>query len=68
MDLSTMSVKLEQGQYKNRSEFEADFRLMMNNCRTYNSAGTYVHNESIHFEAIFDKREFPNVPLTIFYG
>jgi len=58
MDLSTMSAKIEMGIYKHRSEFQADFRLMIENCKTYNSAGTYVHNEAIAFETFFEKRAF----------
>ncbi|KAK7465277.1 hypothetical protein VKT23_005256 [Stygiomarasmius scandens] len=56
MDLSTMSAKIEMGIYKHRSEFQADFRLMIENCKTYNSAGTYVHNEAIAFETFFEKQ------------
>ncbi|KAI0691165.1 hypothetical protein C8T65DRAFT_699820 [Cerioporus squamosus] len=39
MDLGTMGAKLKQGQYKNRFEFEADFKLMINNAKTYNMQG-----------------------------
>jgi transcription initiation factor TFIID subunit 2 len=59
MDLSNMTTKLSQGLYKNRFEFEADFRLMVNNARQYNLVGSYVHNEAITLENIFDKRTFP---------
>ena len=55
MDLGTMSMKLQQGQYKSLPDFEEDFRLMVQNCRTYNAAGTYVHDEANHLEAFFDK-------------
>lgn len=56
MDLSTMGVKLEQGLYKDRVGFEADFRLMVNNARTYNAAGSFVYNTANDLEAWFDKR------------
>ena len=56
MDLSTMSVKLNNGLYKDRAGFEADFRLMINNSKTYNPQGTYVHGEAVGLEQFFDKR------------
>ncbi|KAI5120798.1 hypothetical protein M0805_002425 [Coniferiporia weirii] len=55
MDLQTMGAKLQNGLYKNRQEFEADFRLLIQNCRTYNSPNTYAHNESVALENHFDK-------------
>ncbi|KAI0639863.1 hypothetical protein C8Q77DRAFT_1083269 [Trametes polyzona] len=55
MDLSTMSAKLESGQYKDRSAFEADFRLMTNNAKTYNMPGSFAHNETLALESFFDK-------------
>ncbi|TBU50053.1 hypothetical protein BD309DRAFT_996445 [Dichomitus squalens] len=54
MDLSTMGAKLEQGQYKDRFAFEADFRLMINNAKTYNVAGSFVHAEAVALESFFD--------------
>lgn len=56
MDLSTISAKLNNGLYKDRAGFEADFRLMVNNSKTYNSLGTYVHGEAVALEQFFDKR------------
>lgn len=56
MDLSTISAKLNSGLYKDRTGFEADFRLMINNSKTYNSPGTYVHGEAVVLEQFFDKR------------
>ncbi|KAI9057062.1 hypothetical protein FKP32DRAFT_1598551 [Trametes sanguinea] len=55
MDLSTMSAKLESGQYKDRFAFEADFRLMINNAKTYNMPGSFAHNEALALESFFDK-------------
>ena len=60
MDLSTMGAKLEQGQYKDRFEFEADFRLMINNAKTYNMAGSFVHAEAVALESFFDTSTFPS--------
>jgi len=52
-----MSAKLNSGLYKDRAGFEADFRLMVNNSKTYNSPGTYVHGEAVGLEQFFDKRQ-----------
>jgi hypothetical protein len=58
MDLSTMGAKLEAGMYKDRFSFEADFRLMVNNAKTYNLVGSYPHNEAIALETFFEKRSW----------
>ncbi|KAI3622581.1 tata-binding protein associated factor taf2 [Moniliophthora roreri] len=55
MDLSTMGAKLEAGMYKDRSAFQADFRLMVNNAKQYNMPGSHVHNEAIALEVFFEK-------------
>ncbi len=55
MDMSTMNAKLESGQYKDRFAFEADFRLMTNNAKTYNMPGSFAHNETLELESFFDK-------------
>lgn len=52
-----MSAKLEAGMYKDRSAFEADFRLMIENCQLYNSPGTYAYNESVILDGFFEKRK-----------
>ncbi|KAG5645341.1 hypothetical protein DXG03_006403 [Asterophora parasitica] len=56
MDLSTMGAKLEEGMYKDRFAFEADFHLMISNAKLYNVAGSYVHNEAISLEIFFEKQ------------
>ncbi|THH30629.1 hypothetical protein EUX98_g3547 [Antrodiella citrinella] len=56
MDLRTMSAKLEQGQYHNRFDFEADFRLMIANAKQYNIPNSYVHNEALALEVFFDRQ------------
>jgi hypothetical protein len=58
MDLSTMGAKLEEGMYKDRFAFQADFRLMVNNAKTYNLVGSFVHNEAIALETFFEKRQY----------
>ena len=55
MDLSTMGARLENGVYKDREGFVADFRLMIQNCKTYNSPDTFAHSEAGELEAFFDK-------------
>lgn len=55
MDLQTMGTKLQNGMYKNRDGFEADFRLMVQNCKTYNPQGSYAYNECVALEGLFDK-------------
>ena len=61
-----MSAKLNSGLYKDRAGFEADFRLMINNSKTYNSLGTYVHGEAVGLEQFFDKRQSPAHAALIF--
>ncbi|KAJ4485637.1 hypothetical protein J3R30DRAFT_3440949 [Lentinula aciculospora] len=56
MDLYTMGSKLEQGMYKDRFEFQADFRLMVANAKQYNTPGSFVHNEAISLELFFEKQ------------
>lgn len=56
MDLSTMGAKLEAGQYKDRSAFQNDFRLMIANAQQYNQEGSYVYNETVALEAFFNKQ------------
>ncbi|KZT27583.1 hypothetical protein NEOLEDRAFT_1130581 [Neolentinus lepideus HHB14362 ss-1] len=56
MDLSTMGAKLEAGQYHDRFAFEADFRLMITNAKTYNLQGSYAYNEAAAMESFFDKQ------------
>ncbi|PPQ63820.1 hypothetical protein CVT24_009770, partial [Panaeolus cyanescens] len=59
MDLSTMGAKLDEGMYKDRFAFQADFRLMISNAKLYNVAGSFVHNEAIALETFFEKRRPP---------
>lgn len=55
MDISAMTAKLEAGMYKERFGFEADFRLMIRNAKTYNMPGTFAYNETLAMESVFDK-------------
>ncbi|KAF5374962.1 hypothetical protein D9758_000502 [Tetrapyrgos nigripes] len=56
MDLSTMSAKIDNGLYKDRFQFQSDFKLIIQNAKTYNVAGSFVHNEAIAFETFFEKQ------------
>src|SRR6185369_10822089 len=57
MDLSTIGAKLEEGMYKDRFAFRADFQLMVANAKLYNMPGSFVHNGAIALEVFFDKRK-----------
>jgi transcription initiation factor TFIID subunit 2 len=57
MDISAMSAKLEAGMYKERFGFEADFRLMIRNAKTYNMPGTFAYNDTLALESVFDKSD-----------
>ncbi|XP_076304104.1 peregrin-like isoform X2 [Tachypleus tridentatus] len=43
MDFSTMSKKINDHQYSNFSDFEADFHLIINNCLMYNAKDTIFY-------------------------
>lgn len=61
MDLSTMRAKLDANKYKNIEELAADFRLMIANCKHYNSDGSYAFVEAQALEQVFNKRESLNI-------
>ena len=60
-----MAAKLEQGQYKSRFDFEADFRLMIANAKQYNMPNSYVHNEALALEGFFERRTWLNMLVFI---
>ncbi|KAL0818209.1 hypothetical protein ABMA28_008714 [Loxostege sticticalis] len=47
MDLSTMGKKLDRGAYRSVDDVEADFRLMIDNCLTYNNKDTVFYKAGI---------------------
>jgi hypothetical protein len=47
MDLSTMEKKLRSGEYKSPWGYIDDFRLMLDNCATYNKKSTQVYKDSV---------------------
>jgi bromodomain-containing factor 1 len=54
MDLSTVTTRLEGGQYDTAKEFEADIRQIFKNCYKFNPIGTPVHEWGRKLEDIFD--------------
>lgn len=54
MDLSTIKQKLDRGDYQSGAAFAADFRLMLNNCFTFNPVGTPVYNFGKQLEGLFE--------------
>lgn len=54
MDLSTMKKKLDMGEYETAEEFEADFRLMIRNCYTFNRPGDDVYLMGQRAEEVFN--------------
>ena len=56
MDLSTMRKKLEAKEYPNATKFIDDFKLMIKNCKSFNPAGTPVHNAGVELERIFNEK------------
>ncbi|EGG12926.1 uncharacterized protein MELLADRAFT_46486, partial [Melampsora larici-populina 98AG31] len=56
MDLSTIKQKLDRGEYKAGAAFAADFRLMLNNCFTFNPVGTPVYNFGKQLECLFEQK------------
>ncbi|KAF3933399.1 hypothetical protein ABW19_dt0207307 [Dactylella cylindrospora] len=56
MDMSEINRKLTQNEYNNSNEFEADIRLMFNNCYKFNPQGSPVYSAGKSLEAIFDEK------------
>ncbi|KAJ3092278.1 hypothetical protein HK102_009089 [Quaeritorhiza haematococci] len=56
MDLSTIQKKLDRKEYGTADDFEADVRLMFNNCYTFNLAGDPVYQLGKELEKVFDEK------------
>ncbi len=56
MDLSTIASKLNHGQYENAKEFEADIRLMFQNCYKFNPRTDPVFDMGEKYEAVFNNK------------
>ncbi|KAI8360044.1 Bromodomain-containing protein [Mortierella sp. GBAus27b] len=56
MDIGTIRSKLEKDEYDNAAQFEADVRLVIRNCYTFNPAGTPVHDMGSRMEKFFNAK------------
>jgi len=56
MDLGTIRQKLEEDEYDNAALFEADVRLVLQNCFKFNPAGTPVHAMGRRMESLFNEK------------
>nr|CAG8503656.1 3785_t:CDS:2 [Entrophospora candida] len=56
MDLSKINSKLENEEYRSAEEFEADIRLMFDNCYKFNAPGTDVYIMGKQLESVFNKK------------
>ena len=56
MDLSTIASKLNHGQYENAKEFEADVRLMFQNCYKFNPRTDPVFEMGEKYEGVFNSK------------
>lgn len=56
MDLSTIQEKLKINAYDSADEFEADMRLMFNNCYKFNPPNQPVHKMGKQLEELFDSK------------
>ena len=54
MDLTTMTQKLRNGEYGKASEFEKDFKQIIENCLLFNPHGNPVRDMGIKFRREFD--------------
>ncbi|CAL8079381.1 unnamed protein product [Calicophoron daubneyi] len=55
MDLSTVKMKLESGQYHSKYDFAEDIRLMFNNCYKYNGEDSEVAKIGRILQGIFEE-------------
>ncbi|KAL8818120.1 MAG: hypothetical protein Q9223_003181 [Gallowayella weberi] len=55
MDLRTVREKLENGQYENAKEFEADVKLIFHNCNKYNGPDHPIRATAKELDTIFDR-------------
>lgn len=55
MDLSKISAKFADGEYKTTAEVQADFKLMFANCVSYNAKGSFGRKAGSDLEVFFKK-------------
>jgi len=58
MDLGTMSIKLDRGQYETMEDFKRDMGLIVGNCRKFNRPEDYPTLCANIVEKVF-KKEWP---------
>lgn len=56
MDMSTIQSRISQHQYNTAQEIYNDFKLMLNNCFTYNPPGTPVHEVGRQLERVWQEK------------
>ncbi|KAI5956605.1 BDF1 [Candida jiufengensis] len=56
MDLGKVQLKLNNNEYNNPEEFEADVKLVFQNCYKFNPEGTDVNMMGHRLESIFDEK------------
>lgn len=56
LDIGTVRQKLESNEYDNAAQFEADIRLVIRNCYTFNPVGTPVHAMGSRMEKLFNNK------------
>lgn len=56
MDMSTIQSRISQHQYNTAQDIYNDFKLMLNNCFTYNPPGTPVHEVGRQLERIWQEK------------
>lgn len=56
MDLGTIKVKLENGEYGKTQEVVEDVRLVWTNCKLYNMEGSYFYNIAEKLSKKFEER------------
>jgi len=68
MDLGTVKRKMDDREYKNAAEFEADVRLIFTNCYKYNPADHDVVKMARKLQDVFEMRfaNIPDEPVTTF--
>jgi hypothetical protein len=54
IDLSIIRSKLEDRSYHSTEEFRCDFKLMFQNAKTYNMAGSQIFEDAVSLENLFE--------------
>lgn len=63
MDISTIQSRIAQSQYSTAQQIYNDFKLMLNNCFTYNPPGTPVHEVGRQLERVWQEKWNSNSTL-----